>query len=767
MIVKKSFNYEDVLFGCSYSCCNCPYPPLAQAYNKFNPYGIYNGQGVTLFKNHAEVNSETGFRIPAIAAGNGVLVAATDIRYHGGGKDLASNDNGINLYKTHLGTKISFDKGQTWTDLAPHLSSDNVGANDFMGFATDPAVVYDTERDNILMFGFRTNVQIVEGGVGKNPMQDIQNIPADQHTRLIMFKSGDRGNTWETKDITSDILDKINIANAGGTKKYTLVLQGPGGGMTYKGKIYVPIQTWATKKNINDNNKFVGTSGFMVSADGGETWEVSKMLIPNVDNKLAGKDTMSNSSESNVFYHKGAIHLAVRNEQKTTQYPKGRLCFKYVQDGAGEWNWQEVLEPFIPDDVAQIETSSHSLSEDVYLVSYAMNPNRSGRYIATNTGIKMVIQEGVSKSGYTSLTSDDENIYILYEEVINDNFSLGFKAIDWKHKDYAVLNTQIRNRAFMLNEIQDKFSSADSYVSGSFGDDDVYADLVKSSNGLKGGIFFRNHKNVEEDNTSVSEYDNYDITFLVGADRDILKGAAKGTAMLGYMNSAIDYANGSENDVHSLVAGYRFDYKGKYFGVRSGINYIYSRNELQRNKNEGLGKTAEFDSQSISLSNEIYKGFEFGEYGDVELAAGMVNTLFKHDGFREEGGEGTDENGMHGANNARFENCSLQSHEVYVKAGWDSKAYSVADFAKLSLSTDLKYAIDLADVDKWKEDYRSFSVDRTYDDIGELYSGRDNGFFSAELGANLSILDEIDVSVKGVADSRGEYSARVEGRISI
>ena len=42
-----------------------------------------------------------------------------------------------------------------------------------------------------------------------------------------------------------------------------------------------------------------------------------------------------------------------------------------------------------------------------------------------------------------------------------------FKVIDWKHKDYAVLNTQMRNRAIELNEIQDKFSSGESFMSAS------------------------------------------------------------------------------------------------------------------------------------------------------------------------------------------------------------------------------------------------------------------------------------------------------------
>ena len=748
-------------------------PAIAHSANYFAPSEIYHGSGVVLFQNKAEVAGypNAGFRIPAVAAGNGIVIAATDVRYHSGDYDLTSWGNGTELHKTHLGLKISYDGGVNWTDLKTVMAQDGVSENDFYSLATDPAVVIDQQNDTVFMFGFRPNVQIILGTTGSNPEQDVINIPTTQSTDFIMFKSKDNGQTWEKKNITDSILKQVNVGNPVGKKQYTAVFQGPGGGMVYKGKVYVPIQAWATDTNMGANpgsKQAVMTSGFMVSEDGGENWTVSKMLIPSIEDKTSGANTMDKTSESNVFYHKGKIRLAVKNEQVRT-YSEGRLCFEYTQDESGEWNWVKVEENFLPTNISAIETSTHSLTEDVYLVSYSIDVNnnnkRSDPVLATNTGAKIQLASGKGR-GYTSITSDDNNIYVMYEGVGEKILSQMFKAIDWKHKEYAVLNTQMRNRAIELNEIQDKFSSGESFMSASYSSDLTEGSIVGGSNGIKGGIFIRGNKNVEEDMPTVAEYDVFDVTLLAGVERELFKGAL-GTMMVGYMNSAIDYANGSENDVNSFVAGYRINYENDYFGVRSGFNFMFSDNDLKRNKNEGLGKTARFNSQSFAISNELYKDLSLNDFGDVEVSAGMVNTFFKRDGFREVGGEGTDPNGQLGANNAILSDISLQSHELFVKAAWDSKPIALSDIASITFNSDLKYAVDVADMDKWNEDYISFTAERTYHDIGELYSGRDGGIFSAELGAQLQLLKQINLSVKGVADSRGEFVGKLEGKVSL
>ncbi len=544
-------------------------PALAQSANYFAPAyyassDIYHGAGVALFKKGAEVDQYTGFRIPAITAGNGILIAASDVRYTGGHKDLAHGDG---LYKTKLGVKVSYDGGLTWTPLNVIDATGRAGENNFMNMATDPAVLFDHNSDTIFMLGWQSNRHVGNGTVlnigtqtqgAPNP---IENIPTGEHSKLLLFTSKDHGKTWTTKDINDSILNQINQGQ--GTKRYDNVLQGPGGGMVYQGKIYMPIQAWATKAHTNhsdwvrtsgfivssdggetweaskmlipnvdaiympiqawatkahtNHSDWVRTSGFIVSSDGGETWEASKMLIPNVDAKISNTDQMNNTSESNIFYHKGKIRLAVKRESGG-QYAGNRLCFEYTQDAnTGEWDWVKVEENFLPSNLTAIETSSHSVTEDVYFVSYSVG-NRENPVLATNTGAKIQLATGAGL-GYTSISSDDNNIYVLYEGVDPNRFSQMFKAIDWKHKDYAVLNTQMRNRAIELNEIQDKFSSGDSFMSVSYSSDLTEGSIVGGSNGLKGGIFIRGNKNVEEDMPTVAEYDVFDVTLLAGVEQ--------------------------------------------------------------------------------------------------------------------------------------------------------------------------------------------------------------------------------------------------------
>ncbi len=738
-------------------------PPLAHSETHYNPQDIYYGSGITLFKNQDEIKPPIGFRIPAIAAGNGILIAATDVRYHGGGGDLASNGgNHTNLYKTKLGTKISLDGGLTWSEIAVHDAQKVADENDFMSFATDPALVVDPRTDKILMFGLRTNVHVAFNGVGKDPFNDIKNLPTTPVSDFIMYTSKDHGKTWETKNIRDEVLGQINKGQ--GQYKYSLVFQGPGGGMTYKDKIYVPIQAWARAPDLN-NKGFVSTSGFMVSEDGGETWVASTMLAPNVDKRFNGTDKMHNTSESNVFYHKGKIRLAVKDESEG-KYPnnknnKLRRCFEYDEVAK---TWKEVEEDFIPQNVSKAETSSHSISEDVYLVSYSVN-DRKDPVLATNTGIRIDLGTG-DTAGYSSISSDDAYIYLLYESIGKGNYSQSFKAVDWKHRDYANLNTQIRNRATEVNRIADLFASETGSISGSFGSDKVNGQLIGSAGALKGGIFISQNDEIDKDNSAVVEYDNFEVSLVAGLDQQFSKNN-KGTVMLGFMNSDIEYANGAENDVSSIVGSYRLQFDTDVVGIRSGISAVCSRNDFKRNTQEGLGKTAQFDSYSVSLSNEVFKDFDLSQYGSVELAGGMINTFFSHEDFREVGGEGIGENGQFGANNATIRASGLQSHEVFVQAGWTSKPLALCDYANVSFSGDMKYAIDLADSDDWFEEYRSMSVERKYDSIGELYAARDGGLFTASLGADLEILKQIKIGVKGEADSRGEYSANLVGKISL
>ena len=750
----------------------------AHAANYFDYQDIYHGAGAKLFA-VGEVGPNIAFRIPAIAAlGNGVLISAADVRYAGSTwSDLVTHTT--KLRKVKISTKISYDGGLTWTDLSiinAKDGSDGTNDDDYKALATDPALVYNKATDTALMFGLQNNVHLGQGdlagignhvvdGTSNNP-EGVTNVSTQQDSDFVMFISKDQGRSWTTKSIYKEVKDQINGQAAG--NNYSIIFQGPGGGMVYNNKIYVPIQAFATTKDTN--GKSVSTSGFMVSDNNGENWTVSKMI-----NTSMNAPTVLNTSESNIFYYKGKIRLAVRNEAVNKDPSKDptmrRLCFEYNE---ATDSWTQIDEPYIPKDVAVVETSTHNLSEDVYLVgytSYKKNPGdpggedrRQGQTLVTNTGIKLTLSNVLSE-GYTSITHDDSNIYVMYEGDLKQH-DIFFKAIDWKHRDYANLNTQIRNRANTVNGIADKFAKETGYISGSFGSDSAGGQIIGSAGALKGGIFVYQNDDLDSENAGVVEYDTFDVALVAGIDQQFAKNI-KGTAMLGYMNSNIDYANGSENDVSSLIAGYRLQIDTDYVGIRTGVAAVGSDNSFKRNNKEGLGKTADFDSFSLSFSTELFKDFDLNNYGNVEMTGGMVNTFFTHEDFREVGGEGIGENGQLGANNATIRASNLQSHELFVKAAWNSKPIALSDFANLTFNGDMKYAIDLADADDWNEEYRSMSVERKYDSIGELYSARDGGLFTTSLGADVEILKQIKVGLKGVADSRGEYSAKLEGRISL
>lgn len=740
----------------------------AHAANYFDYQDIYHGAGAKLYA-VGEVGPDIAFRIPAIASmGNGVLITAADVRYAGSiWSDIVA---GSNVRKTKISTKISYDGGLTWTDLSIINAKDGSnGANDddYMALATDPALVYNKGTNTALMFALRNNVNLSSGNLANGNPDNVGSVPQNQSSDFVMFTSKDQGKTWTTKSIYDDIKRQINNQAAG--NKYSIIFQGPGGGMFYNNKIYVPIQAWAHAKDTN--SAVVSTSGFMVSEDNGETWKVSKML-----NTSMTAPTLNNTSESNIFHYKGKIRLAVRNEtgkpDPNSNTQKLRLCYEYDEKND---SWTLVDEPYIPKDVAIVETSTHNLSEDVYLVGYTSfkyaanspggNPNRrQGQRLVTNTGITIALSDVLSE-GYTSITHDDSNIYVMYEGDLMQH-DIFFKAIDWKHRDYANLNTQIRNRANTVNGIADKFAKEIGYISGSFGSDSAGGQIIGSAGALKGGIFVYQNDDLDSDNAGVVEYDTFDVALVAGIDQQFAKNI-KGTAMLGYMNSNIDYANGSENDVSSLIAGYRLQIDTDYVGISTGVAAVGSDNSFKRNNKEGLGKSADFDSFSLSFSTELFKDFDLSNYGNVEMTGGMVNTFFTHEDFREVGGEGIGENGQLGANNATIRASNLQSHELFVKAAWKSKPIALSDFANLTFNGDMKYAIDLADADDWNEEYRSMSVERKYDSIGELYSARDGGLFTTSLGADVEILKQIKVGLKGVADSRGEYSAKLEGRISL
>ena len=96
--------------------------------------------------------------------------------------------------------------------------------------------------------------------------------------------------------------------------------------------------------------------------------------------------------------------------------------------------------------MAKCETSSLSLSEQVYLVGYSadVNGTRTNSYITTNTGRRIKILDGETY-GYTSMTQDEDNLYVLFETK-QGQADINMRRYDIASKEYA--NVGKRTRTF-------------------------------------------------------------------------------------------------------------------------------------------------------------------------------------------------------------------------------------------------------------------------------------------------------------------------------
>ena len=204
---------------------------------------IYRGAGVKLYQvGDVDPRKPNGFRIPAIAsAGNGVLISAADVRYMG--SDWSDLVAGTKIRKVKISTRVSFDGGRSWSELNILDAAKGQNENDYQTLATDPALVFDHNSNTALMFGLRNNANLNSGAVvnpgdqNANP-DGVTNLPQGHKPDFIMFTSKDKGLSWKSKSIYDEVIDQVNAKNT--THKYSIVFQGPGGGMVYNNKIYVP-----------------------------------------------------------------------------------------------------------------------------------------------------------------------------------------------------------------------------------------------------------------------------------------------------------------------------------------------------------------------------------------------------------------------------------------------------------------------------------------------------------------------------------------------
>ncbi|WP_300360917.1 sialidase family protein, partial [Fusobacterium sp.] len=391
-------------------------------------------------------NNGNYYRIPAITStSQGTLIAVGDHRHNHWG-DMGQGQ------QIDFGIKVSHDGGNTWIDYQEkdNWVGSDLGTEGNKGIS-DPAIVHDPNTGKTFLFGYRNDKWIGD----KNGNFDF-----------YMYTSKDGGVTWDKGQSMKDLVPE----------GYKYILQGPGSGMTYNGVIYMPIQAWHHK----DDSSTTCTSGFMYSKDGGNTWETAVLRPENYPVGAEGKPDIS--SESNIFHHNGKIYLAMKPE--TGRETKKRVVYATSDFGK---TWERVEENFIPDDIAQCESNSLALNDQVYLVSYTKDKpaRRNGLFITTNTGKTIQIMEG-KVDGYTSMTQDLDNLYILFEE----SGGMSMRRYDISSKEYTNLNAQILERGQGLLDVQDKLMLSKNYLSGEYtNQSDKGVESVIELNNFKLGAF--------------------------------------------------------------------------------------------------------------------------------------------------------------------------------------------------------------------------------------------------------------------------------------
>lgn len=653
-------------------------------------------EGMTIFKSKT-ITDKNGFRIPAITStSQGNIVAVADIRY----------DNTDMPGKVEFLIKTSNDGGNTW-ETSKFTSP--------KGGITDPSIVHDKTTGKTFLFGYQNNKGITD---------------PNGNFDFFVYSSNDGGKTWD---------NGVSIKNQTLPKGYKYILQGPGNGMTYNGNIYIPIQAWHNTENPVNSGKNPGTSGFMYSEDNGKTWKVSGLLAEQ------GIDV---TSESSVFHHNGKIYLAAKAEvghnEATAGTEKRRVVYATSDNGK---TWEKVEENFIPKDVAMCETSTLALNDSVYIVGFAIQDkiqggyNREDLYITTNTGKSLKIFEGKTL-GYTSLAMDEDNLYILYEGKKEDS-DIDMRRFDISAKEYANINAQILNRGTDLLDVQDKLFASRSYLTGEYASqDNSGVEAVILNGNYKIGAFHKNSKENSKDVYRTIEYNTEDTTLVLSQDNVITN---NDNIFAGYQYTKLSYLNGSKNDINSFVIGYSLNHKFENdFGYNLGINGIYSNNKLDRNEAEGLGKSASFDSYSISLKNEIYRDIKVQENTNLNLATGLRTTYFGHDDIKEKNGNGF--------NDAYVDSSTNFSNEIYLKVSAEHDIRFNEKFAA-KIGANVGYNKELMNVDDWRDKFTILDVEKEYARPIEKHSA---GVANAGFHLTLDFADKVETTLAYTVDSTGE-----------
>lgn len=139
------------------------------------------------------------YRIPALAVTkDGTLIAVADYRHSG--TDIGVTDKG----RIDLHYRLSYDNGNTWTEVMPLIEGQGAESPDFMhvGFG-DPCIVADRGSNRVLLLSCAGNVS-------------FQNGTRQNHQNIARFYSEDGGRTWSKPvDIAESIYAQFDSSKYG------------------------------------------------------------------------------------------------------------------------------------------------------------------------------------------------------------------------------------------------------------------------------------------------------------------------------------------------------------------------------------------------------------------------------------------------------------------------------------------------------------------------------------------------------------------------
>lgn len=341
----------------------------------------------TIFDRNNNTWSAKYFRIPSMQTlSDNALLAFSDIRYNGAA-DHAFID---------IGAARSTDGGKTW-DYQTVMENDRVNSK-FSRVMDSTTVVTDTGR-----------IILIAGSWNKDGNWAGSTTSLREDWSVQMVYSDDNGLTWSDKiDLTTNTTRiKNQPSNTIGW------LGGVGGGIVMQDNtIVMPIQI-ALREN-NTNNYY---SSIIYSKDNGETWTMG--------NKVPHNKT----SENMVIELDGALIMSSR-------YDSSGYRAAYISYDLGS-TW-EIYEPLH----GKILTGSGSGCQGSFIKVEASNghkiglisapKNTVGGYVRDNITVYMIDFDDLSKGvkevcvpypengnasggGYSSLSSNDDKLNILYE----------------------------------------------------------------------------------------------------------------------------------------------------------------------------------------------------------------------------------------------------------------------------------------------------------------------------------------------------------------